>query len=128
MKELTLRIKIARTPEDVFEFTTNPANTPKWIDFITEEQTNEWPPKVGTIYRNHSGDGQWSELEVTSYAENYTFTMSRKDGSFHVTYTVKPLGENLTELEFHERVEEGELGDQFTQATLEKLKRVMEAT
>lgn len=127
MKENILRINIARTAEDVFEFTANPANTPKWIDFIAEEQTNEWPPKIGTVYRNQSADGQWSEYEVTSYVKNQEFTLSRKNNSFHVTYAIKPLGDNLTELEYHEWVDEGELEDQFTQGALEKLKQVMES-
>jgi len=71
----------------------NPANTPKWVDFIAQEQTNEWPPKLGTIYRNHSGDGEWSELEVTSFSQDREFTLSRKDGSYHVSYTFKPIGQ-----------------------------------
>src|ERR1039458_7948599 len=105
MKEVTRRINIARTAEEVFEFTTNPANTPKWIAFIAEEQTNLWPPKVGTIYRNHSGNGPWSEYEVTSYSKNQEFTLSRKNSSLRVTYIIKPIGDNMTELEYHERVD-----------------------
>ena len=53
--------------------------------------------------------------------------MASKSTPLHVTYTFKPIGDNITELEFHEWVDDGELGDQFNQNTLEKLKAVMES-
>jgi len=52
MKDLKLTIQIDKPAKDIFEFILNPQNTPKWIDFITVDETSEWPPKLGTPYRN----------------------------------------------------------------------------
>jgi len=126
MKNLTLTIKINKPVKDVFDFTINPENTPKWIDFIITEQTNEWPPKVGTIYRNQNAAGEWRELEMTAFEPNKEFIMSSKDG-FHVRYMVIPVDENITELEYSERVDSGELKNSLTMEALEKLKQIIEA-
>ena len=52
MKINRLEIIISAPIEKVFNFTTNPLNTPKWIKEIVKEETNEFPIKIGTIYRN----------------------------------------------------------------------------
>ena len=57
MKENIRKIVINRPIGEVFEFSTNPKNTGKWFDGIAEERTNEWPPRLGTIYENRSGGG-----------------------------------------------------------------------
>jgi hypothetical protein len=81
--------------------------------------------KVGTIYKNHGVDGIWSEYEVTEYIENKVFTLSSLSSSYHVRYTYTAKGENLTELEYFEWMDEGELDDPFKQDVLDKLKEVM---
>ncbi|MEI7563640.1 MAG: hypothetical protein WCJ39_08670 [bacterium] len=53
MKENKLTIIINKPINEVFEFSTNPKNTHLWVDSIKEEITNEYPPKMGTIYKNH---------------------------------------------------------------------------
>ena len=91
MKDLKLAITIIKSAKDIFDFTLNPNNTPKWIDFIDEEETNEWPAKLGTIYRNRVGkDAKWSEFELTEYEPDKAFTMSSKDSGYHVRYVLKP--------------------------------------
>jgi len=52
MKENIISIIINKSIHEVFEFSTNPQNTHLWVDSIKEEMTNEYPPKLGTIYKN----------------------------------------------------------------------------
>jgi hypothetical protein len=127
MKDLKLSIDIDKPAKEIFEFTLNPKNTPKWIDFIMIEETNEWPPKLGTVYRNRGElSTAWSELEVTEYMQDKVFTMSRKDGSFRVRYVLTALTPGSTRLDYYEWTDKGELSQPFTMEPLMKLKRIME--
>ncbi len=68
----------------MFAFVLDPQNTPRWIDSIEAEETNEWPARLGTVYRNRNGQGEWRECTVTAYEHNKMFVLSRKDGGYHV--------------------------------------------
>jgi uncharacterized protein YndB with AHSA1/START domain len=126
MKSKKLVIKINKPVAEVFEFVTNPANTPKWLEFIVVEKTNEMPPKLGTIYKNRNKAREWSTYEMTTFQQNKMFIMSNRHGNYDVQYIFKPLGDNETQLEYYEWVNKGELEKPFTQDILEKLKLVIE--
>jgi len=125
MKDLKLAIQINKPVKDVFAFVINPKNTSKWINSIVIEQTNEWPPKNGTIYRNQDTSGEWREIEVTAFQQDKMFVMSEKNG-FHIRYTCTALDKNTTELEFYLWMDRGELQDILTMEILEKLKEIVE--
>lgn len=127
MKEKQLTITINKPLATVFEFALNPQNTPLWVESVFEEKTNEWPVQLGTIYKNRGHDGSWSEFVVTEYIENELFTMTKKNDTYHVRYTLRPLEESVTELTYYEWMDTGELDGPFTMEILEKLKTIIES-
>lgn len=127
MKDKRLTIIIDKPLAEVFRFTLDPENTPKWIDGIVEEETNETPLKLGTIYRNKGTSGNWNEYEMTAFEQDKLFELSRSNGNYHVRYTFTPTSDGHCAFEYYEWVDEGELDDTVSQEVLEKLKSVMEA-
>lgn len=127
MKENKISIEINRPVSEVFEFTINPENTHLWIDSIEKEETNEWPAKVGTVYRSMNKQGEWSEYKLIKFVPDKVFIMKRKNSSYHVKYTYEKISERKTRLIYFEWVETGELEGLFTLEVLEKLKSVMES-
>jgi uncharacterized protein YndB with AHSA1/START domain len=127
VKDKRLKIVIDRPIGEVFNFTLDPSNTPKWIGGIVKELTSEWPPKEGTIYKNQSTDGVWHEYKLVEIEKEKTFVLSEMKGDYHVRYTFKPSPDDSTEFEYYEWVEKGELDDTVSQDTLVKLKEVIES-
>ncbi|MFA9289328.1 MAG: SRPBCC family protein [Weeksellaceae bacterium] len=121
-----LKIIINKPVNEVFEYSTNPQNTPAWVYSIQQEETNESPVRQGTIYKNSNAQGEWSEYVVSEFKENELFTLSQVGGSYHVRYTYTPITDNQTQLEYFEWVDTGELEGAFTIAPLEKLKEIIE--
>src|SRR3990167_4022851 len=105
MKDNKLTIQINTPVSEVFAFTLDPKNTPKWIDSVSVEETSEWPVKVGTLYRNKGESSDWSEYTLADLQHNKTFTLTKKDDNFHVRYTFKWLDNNSTDFEYYEWVD-----------------------
>ncbi|MBU4085987.1 MAG: hypothetical protein KKB21_00240, partial [Nanoarchaeota archaeon] len=125
-KENKIIIVINRPVKEVFEFTTNPKNTHLWILSIQEEFSDEFPPKVGTQYKNRGENSVWDFYKVIEYKPSKIFTLSDLDGNYHVRYTYRKLNNNQTEMEYFEWMKDGELKNPFTQDILENLGSVME--
>jgi uncharacterized protein YndB with AHSA1/START domain len=126
MKHNRIIVVIDRPLEEVFGFTTTPANTSKWIPSITEEISDRFPPQMHTIYKNHGATDAWTFYKVIDFEPNRRFTLSDLDANYHVRYSYKALDERTTELEYYEWNERGELSDPFTKDILRNLKLVME--
>jgi len=126
MRENKITVVINKPIEEVFEFTINPKNTHLWIPSIQEEIAEEFPPKIGTQYKNRDESSNWDFYKVIEYEPNEIFTLSDLDGNYHVRYTYKKLGKNRTEMEYFEWMNHGELKNPFTNDILQKLKSVLE--
>ncbi len=126
MKENKLTIIIDKPAPVVFEFTTNPENTHLWIPSIQKEIAEEYPPHIGTQYKNSGTDTEWNTYKVIEYELYDVFTLSDMAENYHVRYSYTVIGDTQTELEYYEWVKTGELQNPFTQAILENLKQVME--
>lgn len=126
MKRNRIVVSINRRAEEVFSFVLDPRNTPLWIDSIVREETNEWPARLGTVYRNQTKQGEWREYTITAYEQDRMFILSQNKGDYHVQYTVRPIGKAETELEYVEWQDVGKVDNPFTPDILHKLKTVLE--
>ena len=95
MKKNKILIVINKHVSEVFEFTTNPKNTHLWVPFIEEEIADEFPPKIGTVYKNRRGDS-WNTSIVMKYETSRLFKL--ENDVFAVTYSYKKIKDNSTEL------------------------------
>lgn len=126
MRDNKLTIQINKPIAEVFAFTLDPKNTPRWIDDSSREETNEWPPKPGTIYKNTGKNGVVLTFIMTEIVPNDHFSMKDEDNNYHCIFSFRNLGNNSSEFEWHEWMETGELELPMTQDVLEKLKSVLE--
>lgn len=127
MKDLRLTVRINKPIAEVFEFTTNPANTAKWIDSVEGEKADSYPPEIGTIYQNWDDSGKINEYKVTQYEPSKVFQLDAIHQDYKARYTYTPISDTETELEYYEWSEADQLHAPFMQEILDKLKEVMEA-
>lgn len=126
MKDKRLTIVINKPVSEVFEYTINPANTPNWIDGIVLEETNEFPAKLGTIYRNKNKLGDWNEYKMTYFVKDKMFELKHKNGFYYVRYSFRTTKEGYCNFEYYEWVTKGHLDDTFSDKVLQKLKTKIE--
>jgi uncharacterized protein YndB with AHSA1/START domain len=126
MKENKITVVINKSIGEVFEFTTNPKNTHTWIPSIEEEISEQYPPKIGTIYKNRGKEPNWDTYKVVEFEKDTKFTLTDLDNNYSVTYTYRKIDNSKTEMEYFEWVRTGDLEKPFTQPILDKLKEVME--
>lgn len=124
-KENRISVVINKPISEVFEFTINPENTHKWIEHIKDEQVNERPIKIGTIYRNTNDGKNWDTYRVVEFDKNKLFTLKKQGSSYQVSYIYESLGASKTKLIYFEQNGK-DLKDPFSVRVLEKLKSVIE--
>lgn len=129
MKENTsivnLKIVIKRKKEDVFKYTLDSNNTPKYFTSMLKEVASDIPAKLGTILKNTSDEINWDSYEIIDYEENTSFTLSSKESTYHVKYNFSSVPEG-TLFEYCEWVEEGTISNPTSIETLELLKHNLE--
>ncbi len=126
MRENKLAVVINKPLDEVFEFTTNPKNTHLWVPSIQEEVVEEYPPKIGTLYKNRGKNSDWDFYKVVEFEENRIFLLSDLNENYFVRYTYRKITDAQTEMEYFEWVKNGELKDPFTNDILQNLKSVLE--
>ena len=125
LKHNRLSITINQRALDVYEFLINPKNAPKWINSVKTETASEWPPKVGTIYRDHDVNGEIYEYEVSALAPGELVELSQEWG-YHERITLTAQSPEVTQLHYHEWVDVGELPELTSHPRLERLKELIE--
>ena len=70
MKENKLNIFIDKPVKDVFEYSLESNNVPKWITSIKEEIPEERPVRIGTKLRNIGVNSEdWNEYEIIEFGQ-----------------------------------------------------------
>ena len=126
MKENKLTIFINKPLKEVFEYSLESNNVPKWINSIKEEIPEERPVKLGTKLKNIGIDSkEWNEYEMIDFQPPITFTLKRLNGDYFVKYTCIEK-DNGTEFEYFEWAKNGELDGLMEMSALELLKELIE--
>lgn len=126
MKENKLNIFINKPIKEVFDYSLESNNVPKWITSIKEEIPEERPVKIGTKLRNIGVDSkEWNKYEIIAFEPPKSFTLKRLNGDYFVKYTCTEK-DNGTEFEYFAWAENGELDDLMGMSALELLKKLIE--
>ena len=126
MKENKLTIYIDKPTSEVFNYSLESNNVPKWITSIEIEVPSERPVKVGTILKNKGINSDiWNEYEVIELLSPYTFTLKKLNDDYFVKYTCIENGSG-TNFEYLEWAENKNLDDILEMDALELLKKEIE--
>ena len=94
MQENRITVVINKPLGEVFEFTTNPKNTHTWIPSIEEEKSEQYPPKIGTIYKNRGKEPKYNTYKVVEFEKDKKFTLKNLENKYFVRYTYRKINEN----------------------------------
>jgi hypothetical protein len=90
MKTNCIEIEVACTVPELFEFTTTPVNTSKWIPSVEREWVEEDIIQVGTIYHqiviSHPFD-RGVRYKVVEMERNHLFALQRVGSDYVCRYT-----------------------------------------
>ena len=126
MKENRLTIYIDKPIEDVFMYSLESDNVPKWINTIEKEIPLERPVKLGTKLKNKGfNSNEWNEYEVIEFLPPKTFTLKKINDDYFVRYTCTENGTG-TNFEYFEWAEKNNLEDIMEMDALEQLKKLIE--
>ena len=126
IKDQKLEIYIESSVEELFAYTLDSKNTPKWFTSIKEEIASETPVKLGTKLKNRGDDkNNWNLYEITEFEKNKTFTLGQIGGEYHVRYTFRKNGTG-TDFEYYEWVDKGKLSEPANMESLVLLKKNVE--
>jgi hypothetical protein len=127
MRTNTLTITIEKPISEVFEFTLNPINTPKWIETILKEKTDTENVQVGTKYSNTNDGISWTEYVCSLFEKDKSFGLDEIGGLYRVKYDYTPISIGATQLLYTEWMsDESEISKPLEIKALEKLKSVIE--
>jgi hypothetical protein len=122
MKANELEITINKPIEEVFAFTLEPKNTPKWVEAVSEETVNTEQIGLGTIYST-----EYRELEVTDYDRDKFFELTNHKTSYVCSYTYKKINDDTAQIIYFEYMQDGSnLADPMKQKSFEKLRELLE--
>ena len=126
MRENKLTIFINKPIKEVFDYSLESNNVPKWITSIKEEIPEERPVKLGTQLRNIGINGkEWNKYKMIEFNPPKTFTLKRLNGDYFVKYTCSEKDEG-TEFEYFKWAENGDLDGLMEMSALELLKEQIE--
>ena len=126
MKENRLTIYIDKPIEEVFIYSLESANVPKWINSIEKEIPLERPIKLGTKLKNKGfNSSEWNEYEVIEFLPPKSFTLRKLNDDYFVKYTCTKNGTG-TSFEYYEWAENKNLDDIMEMGALELLKKLIE--
>ena len=126
MRENKLIIFINKPVKEVFDYSLESTNVPKWIIQIKEEIPEERPVKLGTQLRNIGVNSkEWNKYEMIEFEPPKTFTLKKLNGDYFVKYTCSEK-DGVTEFEYFEWAENGDLDSLMEMSALELLKEQIE--
>ena len=79
--------------------------------------------EIGTVYSLSNNKSETSRVTVSQILKNKVVEWVSEDGNYHCRYTYKSFGLNVTELQYNEWVDGGEIDEPFDEKVLRKLKK-----